>query len=260
MPQRSSVKAPAKKRAVRAARPSVAKAKPSISAFFPAYNEEANIAALCLKTAAVLRRLSSAWEVIAVNDGSRDRTAAVVEALHKKEPRIRVVSHAVNQGYGAAVKTGFASARLDWIFFTDGDGQFDVNELERLVPLMADYDLVVGYRIKRADSRQRLANAWAWGTLVRTLFRLKGVRDIDCAFKIVRRSVFDTFSLETTGAMISTELLVKSQKNGFRIAEIGVGHYPRTAGVQTGAKLKVIARAFKELFLYFIKWQSNGYR
>jgi len=268
MPQRSSGKTPPKKspagkrvaRPIRPSRAAQAKAKPSISAFFPAYNEEANIAALCLKTAAVLKRLGSSWEVIAVNDGSRDRTAAVVEALHKKEARIRVVSHAVNQGYGAAVKTGFVSARLDWIFFTDGDGQFDVNELERLVPLMADHDLVVGYRIKRADSRQRLANAWAWGTLVRTLFRLKGVRDIDCAFKIVRRSVFDTFSLETTGAMISTELLVKSQKNGFRIAEIGVGHYPRTAGVQTGAKLKVIARAFKELFLYFIKWQSNGYR
>lgn len=233
---------------------------PSISAFFPAYNEEANIAALCLKTAAVLQRISPDWEVVAVNDGSRDATAAVVEALHAKEPRIRVVSHGVNQGYGAAVKTGFASAQKDWIFFTDGDGQFDVAELEsRLAPLMEGHDLVVGYRIKRADPFQRRANAWAWGTLVRTLFGLKGVRDIDCAFKIVRRGVFEKFKLETTGAMISTELLVKSQKNGFRIAEVGVSHYPRTAGVQTGAKLAVIARAFKELFLYFMKWQSQGY-
>jgi glycosyltransferase involved in cell wall biosynthesis len=238
----------------------VAAGKPSISAFFPAYNEEANIAALCLKTAAVLKRAASDWEVIAVNDGSRDRTAAVVQALHRKEPRIRVVSHPVNQGYGAAVKTGFASARLDWIFFTDGDGQFDVHELERLLPLMADHDLVVGYRIKRADPFQRRANAWAWGGLVRTLFALRGVRDIDCAFKIVRRSVFERFSLETTGAMISTELLVKAKKNGFRIAEIGVSHFPRTAGVQTGAKLRVIARAFKELFFYFAKWQLHGYR
>lgn len=234
--------------------------KPSISAFFPAYNEEANIAALCLKTAAVLKRVAGTWEVIAVNDGSRDRTAEVVAGLHKKEPRIRVVSHAVNQGYGAAVKTGFASAKLDWIFFTDGDGQFDVNELDRLAPLMADHDLVVGYRIKRADPFQRKANAWAWGTLVKTLFGLEGVRDIDCAFKIVRRSVFKAFTLETTGAMISTELLVKSQKNGFKIAEIGVSHYPRTAGQQTGAKWSVIARAFKELFHYFFKWQLRGFR
>ena len=234
--------------------------KPSISAFFPAYNEEANIGALCLKTAGVLKRLAGDWEVVAVDDGSRDRTAAVVAALHAKEPRIRVVSHAVNQGYGAAVKTGFASARMDWVFFSDGDGQFDVAELERLLPLMDGHDLVVGYRIKRADPLQRRLNAWAWGTLVRTLFGLRGVRDIDCAFKLVRRSVFDTFHLETNGAMISTELLVKAQKNGFRTVEVGVNHYPRTAGVQTGAKLKVIARAFKELFRYSVVWRLRGWR
>jgi glycosyltransferase involved in cell wall biosynthesis len=235
-------------------------AKPSISAFFPAYNEEANIGALCLKTAGALKRLAGDWEVIAVNDGSKDATAARVEALHKKEKRIRVVSHPVNQGYGAAVKTGFKSATKDWIFFTDGDGQFDVNELDRLLPLCRDHQLVVGYRIKRADATHRKLNAFAWGTLVRTLFGLKGVRDIDCAFKIVRRDVFKTFQLETTGAMISTELLVKAQKNGFAIAEVGVNHYPRTAGVQTGAKLAVIARAFKELFHYSRRWKRLGYR
>ena len=234
--------------------------KPSISAFFPAYNEEANIGALCLKTAGVLAKLCSRYEVIAVNDGSKDRTAAVVEGLHKKKPQIRVVSHKANSGYGAAVKTGFASAKMDWIFFTDGDGQFDVNEIARLLPLTRDHDLVVGYRIKRADPAHRKLNAWAWGTLVRTLFGLKGVRDIDCAFKLIRRDVFKKFKLETTGAMISTELLVKAQKNGFRIVELGVHHYPRTAGVQTGAKLAVIARAFKELFRYYFKWQRHGYR
>lgn len=234
--------------------------KPSISAFFPAYNEEANIGPLCLKTAAALKKVSSRYEVIAVNDGSKDQTAKVVEALHRKQPQIRLVSHKVNQGYGAAVKTGFASSKMDWIFFTDGDGQFDVNEIAKLLPLTRDHDLVVGYRIKRADPPHRLLNAWAWGTLVRSLFRLKGVRDIDCAFKLIRRDVFKKFKLETTGAMISTELLVKSQKNGFRIAEIGVNHYPRTAGQQTGAKLSVIARAFKELFMYFIRWQRHGYR
>ena len=243
----------------KASRP-VRRAAPSISAFFPAYNEEANIGPLCLKTAAALKKVTDRYEVIAVNDGSRDHTAEVVRALHKKDPHIRLVDHAVNQGYGAAVKTGFAAARMDWIFFTDGDGQFDVGEIAKLLPLTADYDLVVGYRIKRADPPIRLLNAWAWGTLVRNLFRLKGVRDIDCAFKIIRRGVFDSFHLETTGAMISTELLVKAQKNGFRIAEVGVNHYPRTAGQQTGAKLGVIARAFKELFSHFIQWQFKGYR
>ncbi len=234
--------------------------KPAISVFFPAYNEEANIGALCLKTAKVLKGIAGSWEVIAVNDGSRDRTAAVVEALHKKEPRIRVVSHAVNSGYGAAVKTGFASAKHEWIFFTDGDGQFNVEEMGRFLPYLKDHDLVVGYRIDRADPFMRKANAFAWGTLVRTLFMLRGVRDIDCAFKFVRKDVFKKFKLETTGAMISTELLVKSSKNGLRIMELGVNHYPRRAGVQTGAKLSVIARAFKELFSYFFQWQLHGYK
>jgi len=235
-------------------------AKPSITAFFPAYNEEANIGPLCLKTAAALKKVAGKYEVVAIDDGSKDKTAAVVTALHKKDAHIRLVSHKVNAGYGAAVKTGFANAKMDWIFFTDGDGQFDVNEISKLLAHTKDHDLVVGYRIKRADPPHRLLNAWAWGTLVRTLFQLKGVRDIDCAFKIIRRDVFKKFKLETTGAMISTELLVKSQKNGFRIKEVGVNHYARTAGVQTGAKLKVIARAFKELFSYFIKWQRHGYR
>lgn len=235
-------------------------AKPSISAFFPAYNEEANIGPLCQKTAAALKKVAGKYEVIAVNDGSKDNTAKVVEALHKKDAHIRLVSHKVNAGYGAAVKTGFASAKMDWIFFTDGDGQFDVDEISKLLAHTKDHDLVVGYRIKRADPPHRLLNAWAWGTLVRNLFGLKGVRDIDCAFKIIRRDVFKKFKLETTGAMISTELLVKSQKNGFRIKEVGVKHYARTAGVQTGAKLAVVARAFKELFSYFIKWQRHGYR
>ena len=234
--------------------------KPDISVFFPAYNEEANIGALCLKTASVLKKIAGAWEVIAVNDGSRDRTAAVVEALHKKQPRIRVVSHKANAGYGAAVKTGFISAKHEWIFFTDGDGQFNVEEMASFLPYLKDHDLVVGYRIDRADPFMRKANAKAWGTLVRFLFRLKGVRDIDCAFKFVRKDVFKKFKLETTGAMISTELLVKSSKNGLRIMELGVKHYPRRAGVQTGAKLSVIARAFKELFSYFIKWQLHGYK
>jgi glycosyltransferase involved in cell wall biosynthesis len=234
--------------------------KPSISAFFPAYNEEANIAALAEKTAAVLSRIAGEWEVIIVNDGSKDKTAEVARGLEAKDARFRLVDHGVNQGYGAAVKSGFKAARHEWVFFTDGDGQFDVDELEGFTSLMEKNDLVIGYRIKRADPMQRKLNAWAWGTLVKTLFGLKGVRDIDCAFKILRRRVFDTFQLETTGAMISTELLVKSQKNGFTIVEKGVNHYPRRAGVQTGAKLSVIARAFKELFFYFIQWQSKGYR
>jgi glycosyltransferase involved in cell wall biosynthesis len=234
--------------------------KPDISVFFPAYNEEANVAALALKTASVLKRIAGKWEVIAVNDGSKDRTAAVVQGLHKKNKNIRLVSHVINQGYGAAVKTGFKSAKYEWIFFTDGDGQFDVGEMEKLLPLLQDHDLVIGYRIDRADPMQRKLNAFAWGMLVKTLFWFWGSRDIDCAFKFIRKDVFKKFHLETTGAMISTELLVKAHKNGFRIVQKGVHHYPRRAGQQTGAKLSVIARAFKELFFYALKWNILGFK
>lgn len=234
--------------------------KPDISVFFPAYNEEANIEALCLKTANVLKKIANKWEVIAVDDGSRDKTAAVVEKLHKKNKNIRVVRHVINQGYGAAVKTGFKSARYEWIFFTDGDGQFDVGEMEGFLPLLEENDLAIGYRIDRADPMQRKLNAFAWGMLVKTLFWFWKSRDIDCAFKFVRKRVFKSFHLETTGAMISTELLVKSYKNGFRIVEKGVHHYPRRAGQQTGAKLSVIARAFKELFFYALRWTLFGFK
>ncbi len=234
--------------------------KPSISAFFPAYNEEANIGALATKTASVLKNLASQYEVIAVNDGSKDRTADVIRKLNKKDRHIRLVDHKVNQGYGAAVKSGFKAARYEWIYFTDGDGQFDVEEMKNLIPLLKDHDLVVGYRIKRADPFQRKLNAFLWGSLVKMIFGLRGVRDIDCAFKFIRRDIFKTFKLETTGAMISTELLVKAKKNGFRIAERGVHHYPRRAGVQTGAKISVILRAFKELFSYSVKWYTQGFR
>ena len=234
--------------------------KPDISVFFPCYNEEANVGALALKTASVLKKIAGKWEVIAVNDSSKDRTAAVIKALSKKDKRIRLEDRKVNQGYGAAVKSGFRAARHEWIFFTDGDGQFDVEEMAKMVPLLSTNDLVVGYRIKRADPLQRKLNAFAWGMLVKVLFWFWKSRDIDCAFKFVRRSIFDTYQLETTGAMISTELLVKAHKNGFRITEIGVNHYPRRAGTQTGAKLAVIARAFKELFMYAVKWYTQGFR
>jgi glycosyltransferase involved in cell wall biosynthesis len=234
--------------------------KPRISAFFPAYNEEANIGALVLKTVGVLERLADRFEVIVVNDGSGDRTREVVQELAAKDGRIRLVDHPVNQGYGAAVRSGFLAAMHEWIFLSDGDGQFDVEELAALIPLAAGHDLVVGYRIRRADPWFRRVNAFFWGRLVRLIFGLRGVRDIDCAFKLVRRDVFQTFSLETTGAMISTELLVKAARNGFRIVEHGVNHLPRRAGVQTGARIGVIVRAFKELLVYAIRWHRNGFR
>jgi glycosyltransferase involved in cell wall biosynthesis len=223
--------------------------KLNISVFFPTYNEEQNIESLVTRTVETLERLAGTWEVIIVDDGSRDGTPEIAQALTKKYTGVRHVRHEKNCGYGGAVKTGLKEAKLDWIFFTDGDGQFDVAEIEQLISATRNADMVVGYRIDRKDPFIRKLNAYAWGVLVRTLFHLHGkVRDIDCAFKLFRRRVVDECVFKADGAMISTELLVRANKLGYRFHEVGVHHYPRKAGKQTGANPKVILRAFKELF------------
>ncbi len=220
-----------------------------ISAFFPAYNEELNLEPLVRRFVEVLRRLTRKWELIIVDDGSRDRTPEIAARLVKEFPGVRHVRHDRNRGYGGAVKTGLKEAKLDWVFFTDGDGQFDVAELEKLLPAAAEADIIVGYRLDRKDSFLRKLNALGWGTLVRTLFGLHGkVRDIDCAFKLFRRRVVDQTEFRAEGAMISTELLVRAKKLGYRFREVGVHHFPRTAGAATGANPRVILRAFQELF------------
>ncbi len=226
--------------------------KLSISVFFPTYNEEKNIEPLVLHTVDTLERLVQKWEIIIVDDGSRDRTPEIAQALSKKIAGIRHVRHDKNRGYGGAVKTGLREAKLDWIFFTDGDGQFDVAELELMIPATQTADMIVGYRINRQDPFMRKVNAFAWGTLVRTLFSLHGrVRDIDCAFKLFHRRVVDKCLFKAEGAMISTELLVRANKLGYRFCEVGVHHYSRKTGKQTGANPLVILRAFKELFFLY---------
>lgn len=220
---------------------------PSLSIFMPCYNEEANVERVTRAAIEAGIKVTDDLEVIIVNDGSRDRTGQIADTLAAADPRVRAAHNIPNQGYGGAVVRGLTEARKEWIFFTDGDGQFDMNEIPKLVALLDRCDFAVGYRIDRADPMMRKLNAWAWGTLVRFLFGLK-VRDIDCAFKLLPRKLMQQIKLESRGALISTELLARAAKAGYRIEEIGVHHYPRTAGTQTGAKLGVILRAFKELF------------
>ncbi len=220
---------------------------PSLSIFFPCYNEEANVERVTRAALAAARDFADRFEVIIVNDGSRDRTGEIANRLAAETPEVRAVHNRPNRGYGGAVARGLKESRMDWIFFTDGDGQFDVREMDKLIGLLDRCDLAVGYRLKRADHFLRKLNAWAWGVLVRTLFGLH-VRDIDCAFKLLPRSLINSIELCSEGALISTELLARAKKRGLRIAEVGVNHYPRTAGTQTGANISVILRAFRELF------------
>jgi glycosyltransferase involved in cell wall biosynthesis len=228
----------------------------SLSAFFPAYNEEENVEKMCASLNAVLPRAAEDYEIIIVNDGSKDRTKEIADRLVREDCQVRAVHHEKNLGYGAAIWSGINACQKEYLFFTDGDGQFDVSQLSLLVPLISQYDGVIGFRLNRQDPRVRKLNAWAWSHLVRLMFGLK-VKDIDCAFKLFRRKVFDQIQLESSGAMISTEMLVKIKEKGFKLQEMGVLHSPRLAGKQTGANLRVILRAFKELYRFYKKFKET---
>ena len=222
--------------------------QPSFSVVFPCYNEEANVENT---TAAALRtftRFCDDFEVIIINDGSSDRTGEIAERLAGEHPQVRAVHNHPNQGYGGALKRGFLEARKELVFYTDGDGQFDFEEIDRLLPLLKKYDIVSAYRINRQDPFIRKVNAFCWTTLTNVMFRL-WLRDIDCAFKIFPRRLFDRIEMKSTGALIDTEVLARAKRLGYTIGQVGVHHYPRTAGEQTGANLRVILRAFKELFI-----------
>ena len=218
----------------------------SLSLFFPAHNEEGNIVQSIKEAEFALSRLALDYEIIVVNDGSNDRTGEIVEDISKVNPRVRLINHATNLGYGAAVWSGISNSTKDYIFFTDADLQFDLTEIDRMLPYVPDYDAVIGYRINRQDSFVRLLNAWAWNRLNRFLFGLR-VKDMNCAFKLFKREIFDNIFVNSRGAMISAEMLVRIFRNGYRVIEVGVSHRPRIAGFSTGSKPSVIIRAFLEL-------------
>ena len=231
--------------------------KISISLFFPCYNEQDNVEATTRQALDVLAGISDDYEVIIVNDGSKDRTAEIADRLAAENPHVKAVHHPVNRGYGGALQSGFRAASKEWVFYTDGDGQFDLKELPGLLDMIDQYDVISCYRLDRRDPIIRKLNAWAWGRLVRLLFKLP-LRDIDCAFKLYRRKIFDHIEMHSEGALIDTEILARIQLAGYRIAQRGVHHYPRTAGQQTGANIKVILRAFKELFKLRREILSDG--
>ncbi len=222
-----------------------------LSYFFPAHNEEANVEAMVSSALDFLPEVVEEFEIIVVDDGSRDRTKEIAESLAAAHPQVRVVSHEVNRGYGGALKSGIGASRHSWIFFTDGDRQFDVRELRTLLDKMdAQTTAVIGYRMDRKDPWHRSLNARLYKGLIRILFGLK-VRDIDCAFKLIRADQVKPLPLKSNGALISAEMLIRMKKRGTVIREVGVGHFPRVAGEQSGANLRVILRMFRELFALY---------
>ena len=206
---------------------------------------------------AALPELADRFEIIAVDDGSKDKTFERTSAMAKADPRIRVVRHEVNRGYGAAVWTGLTSGTMEYAFFTDGDRQFDVAQLAELIPLIAQSDAAVGYRVNRQDNAIRIMNAHAWNWLIRTLLKVP-VRDVDCAFKLFRRDALEDLQIKSGGAMFSAELLARLVAAGAKIVENPVRHLPRESGASSGGNPRVIARAFRELFQLYDELRGSS--
>ena len=222
--------------------------KRSISVILPAHNEEDNIQPIVAATKGVLREIFADFEIIIVNDGSTDRTRQILEKMVLSDPTLRIINHPVNIGYGASLKSGILASRGELIFFTDSDLQFDIAELGQLLRWIENYDIVIGFRSKRQDPFIRRLNAWGWGILVRYLFDLD-IRDMNCAFKLFRREVFDNIFIDSIGAFVNTEILVRAKKRNFTLHQVPVTHYARKRGKQSGARLRVIFKAFHELIL-----------
>jgi dolichol-phosphate mannosyltransferase len=218
----------------------------SISVVLPAFNEADNIEMATYNALRVLQTVASEYEVIIVNDGSTDATGAIADGLvADSHLTVRAFHHDPNRGYGAALATGFRNSRHSYIFYTDADNQFDIGELKHFVPLMQHCDFVTGFRIQRSDSRARCFLSWAYNRAVNLLFRV-GVRDVDCSFKLFRREVLERISLESSDFFADTELIAKARREGFRIMERGVHHFPRLSG-QTTVRPVHILRTLYEL-------------
>lgn len=218
----------------------------SLTLFFPCYNEESNVGRMIEQAVKVGQEYGVDYEVIVVDDGSSDRTAEIVRAAAETDPRVRLVRHEKNQGYGAALRSGLRSATKDFVFLTDGDNQFQLSDIEKLFSKIDGCDVVAGYRIGRQDKAYRRFNGALWTRAVRLLFGL-GVRDVDCAFKLFRRRCLQGLEIESDHLLIHAEILARLKKKGCRIEEIGIPHYPRTAGKASATALPKVIKSLGEL-------------
>ena len=234
---------------------------PALSYFFPAHNEEANLRGLVEEALATLPDLADTFEIVIVDDGSRDATPRIADELAAADSRVRAVHHPRNLGYGAAIRSGLGAARHDLIAFTDGDRQFKVADVGRLTERLAagGAEVVVGYRIKRADPLVRTLYARAYRLANRIFFGLR-ITDVDCACKLFRREALRGISVESSGAFFSAELLIKLRASGRTVVEVCVPHYPRTAGSATGARPRVVLRAVRDFWLLRLRMWANRER
>jgi glycosyltransferase involved in cell wall biosynthesis len=219
----------------------------SLTAFFPAYNDQHTIEGIVRTVAEEMRKVTNDFEVLVVDDGSKDETGAILDRLKTELPFLRVIHHERNMGYGAALISGFSNAKKDLIFYTDGDGQYDVRELHNLLAqLKPNIDLVNGYKVKRSDPWYRIWIGAAYRQAMRWAFCLS-IRDVDCDFRLFRRYIFETISLESRSGVICVEMAKKFERAGFRMAEVPVSHYPRMHGRSEFFRVRHLAYTFKGL-------------
>ncbi len=230
----------------------------SISIFFPCYNEELNIKPTIEAATKTISKIAKRYELIIINDGSTDGTEKIAKDIAKNDVHIRVVSHPYNLGYGAALKTGIKESKYDWVFFTDGDLQFDLSELSLFIPYTTKYNVIIGYRKDRAEGQSRARNAKLFKVFIDILFRLH-VKDIDCAFKLFKRSTLQSLTIESSGAFTSSEILYKLKKKKEVFMQIPVTHYPRKWGTPTGNNFRVIIKAAYEALKLYVKIKLHSF-
>ena len=233
----------------------------SLSVFFPFWNEEKNIERVVNKALSILPKIAKKWELILVDDGSLDKTIEIAQKIAQSDDRIIIVSHKPNRGYGAALKEGIEKAKYDYVVFTDGDDQFDFSQVSQFIEKIRNADIAIGYRKKRNDAslakRLLLMNLLKVWDFVLFGFHFK---DIDCGFKMFSRHAIDEISpLRSEGAMITTEILAKAKKKKLKISQVGVAHYPRKFGKQSGANFPVIIRAVLESFVLFLDIRTSRF-
>jgi glycosyltransferase involved in cell wall biosynthesis len=228
----------------------------SLSLVLPAHNEEENIRVVVEQALEVLPKFTSQFEIIVVNDGSRDHTAEIIDDLAANDSRVRAIHHKRNKGYGGALTTGFQATTCDFVMFMDSDRQFDINDIALLAPFVGKYDIVAGVRLERNDPFHRRLFAQVFNLTVRVLFGVH-LHDIDCAFKIFRGDLLRSMELTAPGALINTEIQAKARRQGATVEQVGVHHYPRVAGEASGGSPKVIFRAMRETILLW--WRMHSY-
>lgn len=229
----------------------------SLSLVLPCHNEEDNIRIVVEQALAVLPEYTDTFEIIPVNDGSKDRTGDVLAQLAAEDELVRPVSYAANKGYGGALVSGFATTRYDYVMFMDADRQFDIADISRLAPFVGRFDIVAGFRMERSDPMIRRINAEVFNIAVRILFGVH-LRDLDCAFKIFRGDQLRSLDLISNGALINCEMQAKLRRQGATLQQVGVQHYPRVAGTPTGGSLKVILKAMRDILILW--WKMRDYR